>query len=113
MPGGKIPICVEAPAHPDDSFGIGFELRLGEADYRHPSVGTGVARRKAECLVDVGFGFSASTKKNLCAPDESMSVGQIAIQRQCVLALSDTLGSTFSEDLHLTKNHVSQSMVRR
>src|SRR5262249_8759315 len=61
---GGISVCVEAPAHPDDCFGIGTELRLGEADHCHPSVGTGVARRKAECLVNVSFSFCASSKKN-------------------------------------------------
>src|SRR6516165_4829801 len=110
---GRIAVCVEAPPQPDDSFGIGTKLRLRETDHCHPSVGTGVARRKAECLVNVSFSFCASSKKNLCASDESMSVGQITIQRQCVLALSDTLGPTFSEDLHHTQNHVSRSMVRR
>jgi hypothetical protein len=32
MRSGIVPICVEPPAHPDDRFGIGTELRLGKAD---------------------------------------------------------------------------------
>jgi hypothetical protein len=76
-------------------------------------VGTGVARRKAECLVDVSFGFCASTKKNLCAPDQGMSVGQITIQRQRVLALSNALGHAFRKHLHEAQQHVSRNMVRR
>ena len=70
-----VSVCVEAPAHPDDCFGIGTELRLGKADLYHPSRGKGVARRKAECLVDVRFGFCASTKKTLREADKSMSAG--------------------------------------
>src|SRR6266478_646167 len=91
MRDGIIPVCVEAPAHPDDCFGIGTELRLGKADPYHPSRSLGVARRKAECLVDMRFGFCASTKKILGEADMSMSPGQIAIQRQRLLAFSDAL----------------------
>jgi hypothetical protein len=54
-------------------------------------VSKNVARRKAECLVDVNFGFCASAKKKLGVPDESMSARQIAIQRQRLLALSHAL----------------------
>ena len=32
MRDGIISVCVEAPAQPDDRFGIGIELHLGEAD---------------------------------------------------------------------------------
>ena len=72
---GIIPICLEAPAQPSDCFGIGIELHLGKADTYHPSMGQSVARRKAECLVDVSFGFCASTKEDLGEPDETMSEG--------------------------------------
>src|SRR6516165_1886118 len=58
---GSVSVCVNAPAHPDDGFRIGTELLLGEADHCHPSVGIGVARRKAQCLVDVSFALCAST----------------------------------------------------
>ena len=37
MRNGMISVCVEAPAQPDDCFGIGTELRLGEA-YSMPSI---------------------------------------------------------------------------
>jgi hypothetical protein len=39
----------------------------------------------------VSFRFCASAKKKLGVPDESMSAGQIAIQRQRLLALSHAL----------------------
>ena len=88
---GMISVCVDAPAQPDDCFSIEIEVHLGEADPYHPSVGKGVARRKAECLVDVSFGFCPSTKKKLGQSDENMSRGCIAIQRQCLLAFSNAL----------------------
>ena len=31
MRDGIIPVCVEAPAHPEDCFGIGTKLRLSKA----------------------------------------------------------------------------------
>jgi len=65
---GKVSVGVEAPAQPS-------ELRLGEADPYHPSVGKGIARRKPERLVDVSFGFFASAQNVLGKTDESMSDG--------------------------------------
>jgi len=60
-----IAVCVEAPAQPDHCFGICTELSLGEPDRYHPSIGKGVARRKAECFVDMSFSFRASPEKML------------------------------------------------
>ena len=62
---GIISVGLEAPTQPDDRFGIGTELRLGEATHTIHRVSKDVARRKAECLVDVSFGFCASTEKIL------------------------------------------------
>ena len=89
MRDGNIPVCVEAPVHPEDCFGIGTKLRLGKAHIKHPPVCKGIARRKAECLVDVSFSLCASTKEILGKADISMSAGQIAIQRQRLLAFGD------------------------
>jgi hypothetical protein len=63
MRGGMVSVCVKSPAQPDDCFGIGTELHLGEADDCHPSMGKNVARRKAECLIDVrsASAFTADT----------------------------------------------------
>ena len=68
-----VSVCVEAPTHPTDCFGIGTELHLGKAHVYQPFRSKGVARRKAECLVDVRFGFFAPTKKKLREADKSMS----------------------------------------
>jgi hypothetical protein len=96
MRDGIIPVYVEAATHPDDCFGIGVELRRG----------------KAECLVDVRFGFCTSTKEILGEADESMSAGQIAIQRQRLLAFRDALSCAFRKYLHEAQNRVSRSVVR-
>jgi len=48
---------------------------IREADVYQPFRSKGVARRKAECLVDVRFGFFAPTKKKLREADKSMSAG--------------------------------------
>ena len=89
MRGGEISVGVEAPAQPSDRFGIAIELCLGDTDPHHPDIGLGVARRKAECLVDVGFGFFGSTKQYFGVPDESMNAGIIWLQRQRPLVFSD------------------------
>ena len=100
------------PTHPDDRFGIGSELHLGKADPYHPSMSHGVARRKAECLVDVRFGFCASTKKILGEANKSMSAGQVAIQRQCLLAVCDAFGHASRIHLDDAKNQVGPSVIR-
>ena len=75
MPDGKIPVCVDAPAHPDDCFCIGSELHLGKADATRVRFRCGVAcgtewfRRAVLRLVpmsprlfgSVATGFSAQT----------------------------------------------------
>jgi hypothetical protein len=48
---------------------------LAMPTYISPFRSKGVARRKAECLVDVRFGFFAPTKKKLREADKSMSAG--------------------------------------
>src|SRR5215472_9715654 len=106
-----VPVCVEAPAHPTDCFGIG-ELRLGEADDCQPLMSKGVTRRKAECLVDVRFGFCASAKEILGKADISMSEGQISIQRQSLLAFRDALSCASRKYLHDAQSRVSRSVVR-
>src|SRR5215471_9457062 len=70
---GKIPVCIDALAKPDDCFGIGSELHIGKANPYHPSMSHGVARRKAERLVDVRFGFCAPIKQQLREADKCMS----------------------------------------
>jgi hypothetical protein len=50
-------------------------MQLGDADPYHPSRGKSVARRKAERLLNVTFGFCASTKEIFGVPNETMSHG--------------------------------------
>src|ERR1700739_4420744 len=82
---GVVSVCVEAPAQPDDCFGIEVELHLGEANPHHTSASQGIARRKAQCLLNVCSGFLATAEKILGKTDERMSVGKISIQRQRLL----------------------------
>src|SRR5439155_20942709 len=63
MRDGIISVGFETPAQPSDRFGVGVELNFGEADPHHPPGGDGIARRKTECLLDVGFGFRTTAKE--------------------------------------------------
>ena len=113
MHDGVVPVCVEAPAQPDDSFGIKVELHLGEADPRHPSGGQGIARRKAECLLNVYFGFLATADKDLRGADHAMGVSQVSIQCQCPLAFGNALRSAIGQYLDGSKQHMGARMLRR
>lgn len=75
MRDGIISICFQPPVQPRDRFGVGVQLHLGEAHPHHPTGGGRIARRKTECLLDVGFGFRGAAEKNFGETDESMSVG--------------------------------------
>src|ERR1700730_18699005 len=112
MHDGVVPVCVEAPAQPDDSFGIKVELHLGEANPRHPSGGQGIARRKEECLLNVAFGFLATAEKILGKTDERMGVGKISIQRQRLLKFTNALIRSFRKHLHAAQGQMGQSVVR-
>src|SRR6516225_12329557 len=70
-----------------------------------------IAGRKAQRLVDVSFGLSASTDKVFRVPDETMGPSQVSIQSQCVLALSNGLSRTLRKHLHEAQQHVSHSVV--
>jgi hypothetical protein len=70
-----IPVCLDASAQPGDCFSIGVEMQLGDADPYHPLRSKGVARRKAKRLLDVTFGFCASTKEIFGVPNETMGQG--------------------------------------
>src|ERR1700740_3129672 len=72
-----------------------------------------IAGRKAQRLVDVSFGFSASTNKVLRVPDASMSPSQVSIQRQCVLAISDALPRPLRAHVEVAQPSVGKSVVRR
>ena len=49
--------------------------------------------------MDVGFGFRGTTDKHLGKTDPSVSVGQIAIQRQRPFTFSDALSCAVSQNL--------------
>ena len=77
-----------------DRFRIGTELRFSDTDKHHPSEGADIAGREAERLLNMGFGFYAATEKILSPTNTSVSVGQISIQRQRLLAFRYALGRT-------------------
>ena len=49
--------------------------------------------------LNMGFGFRATTEKILGETDESMSVGQISIQRQCLLKFRNALSRAVRKHL--------------
>ena len=99
---GLIWVGLNAPAQPCDGFCVGPELRFGNADTVDPSKRIDIAGREAERLVDMGLGFRAATEKNLGPTNASVSVGQISIQRQCLLAFGDAFGRAVREIMWTT-----------
>ena len=69
----------------------------------HPPVGEDIARREAKRLEDMAFGLLAATQKILGQTDRAMSVGQIAIERQRLLAFSDALDRAVCKNLDKPK----------
>ena len=59
----------------------------------------------------MGFGFLAATEKILGEADESVRIGQISIQRQCLLAFSNALGRAVCEHLDDTQKPVGHGML--
>ena len=98
-------------AEPRDRFLVGAELQLGEARKHHPNKGVRIARTEAECLLDMGLGLRAATEKILGETDARVRVGQISIQRQCLLAFSNALGRAVGEHLDDAQKPVGQRML--
>ena len=108
MRNGIISVGLKAPAQPDNRFGVGALPKFGETDKHTSSIDECIARREAECLVDMSFGFPAPTKKKLREPDERVRRGQIPIQRQCPLAFCDALSRAVRKNLHEAQDAMSQ-----
>src|SRR3984885_10861851 len=56
-----------------------------------PAKGKDIAGREPKRFLDMSFGFRAAANKSLRQTDETMSVGEVSIQRQCQLAFPNTL----------------------
>ena len=92
-----ISVDLDRATEPRDRLLVGAELQLGEAREHHPNKGVRIARTEAECLLDMGLGLRAATKKILGETDVGVRISQISIQRQCLLAFSNALGRAVGE----------------
>src|SRR5262245_62161123 len=86
-----ISVDLDRATEPRDRLLVRAELQLGEAREHHPNIGVDIARTEAECLSDMGLSLFAATEKILCDTDGRVRVGQVSIQRQCLLAFSNAL----------------------
>jgi hypothetical protein len=109
---GHVAVGIDAPTQPRDRFRVSTDLRFGDTDQHHPSEGADVAGREAERLVDMAFGFRAATEKKLGSTDASVSVGQILVQRQRLLAFDDAFGRTVCSNVDDAQSEVGQGKVR-
>ena len=108
----KVAVGLNASSQPTDCFGIRTELYLGDADNMHPPVGKDIARGETESLLYMAFGLGGATHKKLGDTDRAVSVGQIAIQRQCLLAFSNPLGRAVCKNVDATQDPVGRCVVR-
>ena len=60
----------------------------------------------------MSLGFLGATGKDLAKSDEGMRVGKIAIQRQRVLAIGDSLDGAFRQDLDVAEKRMAEGVVR-
>ena len=77
-----------------------------------PRIGRHIARAQAKRLVDVSLGFLGATGKDLAKSDEGMRVGEIAIQRQRMLAFGDALDGALRQDLDVAEKRMAAGVVR-
>src|SRR5450755_3749298 len=89
-----ISVCFDAAAEAANCFGIRVKLQFGEADQQQPIEGEDIARREAECFVDMGLSLCGATHTCFCLTDERVGVSQISVQRQRSLVLSNALSHT-------------------
>jgi hypothetical protein len=60
----------------------------------------------------MAFGFRAAAEKKLGPTDASVSVGQILVQRQRLLAFDDAFGRTVCSNVDEAQSQVGQGKVR-
>ena len=61
----------------------------------------------------MGLRLYASADEIFAQTDDSVCTGQISIQRQSALALSNALGNSVREDLDRAQDAIGPGMVRR
>ena len=109
---GIIPIGFDRSPTPQDGLLAIAQVIFRDADLGQPHVGRRIARAQAERLVNVSLGFLGATGKDLAKSDEGMSVGEIAIQRQRVLAFGDALERALRQDLNIPEKRMAAGVVR-
>ncbi len=107
---GQIALGIDAPAQPYDRFRVSTEKRLGATQKHHPPKRVDIVWREAERLVDMGLGFRGTTKQILGKTDASIRAGQISIQRQRLLALSNALRRPVRNNLSNAEERVSRGV---
>ena len=110
---GKVSVGFNAAEKPADRFGVFSELQLGEPDQQQPSECKDIARRKAQCFVDMRVSFYSAPRKKLCGTDGYVRNGQIMIQSQRAFALGYTLRHAVRVYLQGAQYEVGPRMVRR
>jgi hypothetical protein len=69
----------------------------------HPLVGGDVARREAESLDYMGFGFGRTAQEDFCETSVSVCIGRIVIEPQYLLEFRDPLCCPVCENLDATQ----------
>jgi hypothetical protein len=113
MPKSISSVGLDASAQPSERFRIGALPQLGDTGIHHPQVYGDIARREAERLRDMGFRLYASADDIFGSTDGRVCAGQISIQRQSALALSNALSNSVRKDLDEAQDAISLGMVRR
>ena len=108
----QISIGLDAATEPGYRLSVGIELNLGVADIEQPAESVDIARREAKCFVDMEFGLGTATNQILGQADVCISVGQISIERERLLAFFDAVRCAIGCNFDAAKNQVSRSVLR-
>ena len=107
---GEVAVGLDAAAEPGKRFDALVELNLGYADPQQPPEGEYVGGREAKRFSDVSLGLLGSAEEILAKTDPAVSVSQIAVKCERLLAFGDTLSHAARKNLHGTQIEVSPRM---
>jgi hypothetical protein len=87
------------------------EVGLRYARVSHPAVSHRIAWTEPQGLGNVRLCFFGAPDENLTKSDKGMGLGEISIQRQCVLTFGDALRGALGLYLDIPQQHMAACMV--
>ena len=106
-------VAFDAPAKPINGLAVCADAQLAQPNKHVPEIGARIMRRQPECFLDMFLDLFTTTQQKLAKSDESMRIGQIRIQQECLSAFGDATQRAPGLHLNGAEQHVGSRVIGR